>query len=123
MTYALQNNVLNDENTAACYHWSIESVLEGKFRPHGSYGINHTKHNLEYGHLIVGLMQSSSKRTTLQRERNHDKTNGQGIRMICVKKGQLEYRIPMKKDMKDMEDEEYVKWMFMLGEYYRGLRN
>ncbi|HEV2876176.1 MAG TPA: hypothetical protein VGW09_02755 [Nitrososphaeraceae archaeon] len=37
-----------------------------------------------------------------------------------VKKGQSEYRIRMKKDM---EDEEYVKWMFMLGEYYRGQRD
>jgi hypothetical protein len=34
-----------------------------------------------------------------------------------VKKGQSEYRMRMKKDM---EDEEYAKWMFMLGEYYRG---
>jgi hypothetical protein len=34
-----------------------------------------------------------------------------------VKKGQLEYLIRMKKAI---EDEEYVKWMFMLGEYYRG---
>src|SRR5215204_995602 len=35
----------------------VENVLDGKFTPHGSYGINHTKHNLEYGYLIVGLMQ------------------------------------------------------------------
>src|SRR5215207_1608380 len=41
----------------------IENVLDGKFIPHGSYGINHTKHNLEYGYLIVGLMQPSRKRT------------------------------------------------------------
>ena len=41
----------------------IENVLDRKFVPHGSYGINHTKHNLEYGYLIVGLMQSSRKRT------------------------------------------------------------
>jgi hypothetical protein len=41
----------------------IEKVLDGKFVPHGSYGINHTKHNLEYGYLIVGLMQPSRKRT------------------------------------------------------------
>jgi hypothetical protein len=34
-----------------------------------------------------------------------------------VRKGQSEYRIRMKKAI---EDEEYVKWMFMLGEYYRG---
>jgi hypothetical protein len=31
-----------------------------------------------------------------------------------VKHGQSEYRIRMKKAK---EDEEYVKWMFMLGEY------
>jgi hypothetical protein len=42
----------------------IENVLDGKFIPHGSYGINHTKHNLEYGYLIVGLMESSRKRIT-----------------------------------------------------------
>ena len=41
----------------------IENVLDSKFIPHGSYGINHTKHNLEYGYLIVGLMQPSRKRT------------------------------------------------------------
>ena len=33
-----------------------------------------------------------------------------------VKKGQLEYHMRMKKAI---EDEEYVKWIFMLGEYYR----
>jgi hypothetical protein len=44
----------------------IENVLDRKFIPHGSYGINHTKHNLEYGYLIVGLMQSSRKRTALK---------------------------------------------------------
>ena len=37
-----------------------------------------------------------------------------------VNKGRSEYRIRMKKDM---ENEEYVKWMFMLGEYYRGQRD
>lgn len=37
-----------------------------------------------------------------------------------VKKGQSEYRIRMKKAI---ADEEYVKCMFMLGEYYRGQRN
>src|SRR5215208_241964 len=43
----------------------IEKVLDGKFVPHGSYGINHTKHNLEYGYLIVGLMQPSRKRMVM----------------------------------------------------------
>jgi hypothetical protein len=52
----------------------IENVLDGKFVPHGSYGINHTKHNLEYGYLIVGLMQPSKGRamtttTTTTKER------------------------------------------------------
>lgn len=31
-----------------------------------------------------------------------------------IKKGQSKYRIRMKKEM---EDEEYVKWIFMLGGY------
>jgi len=38
----------------------MENILDGKFTPHGSYGINHTNHNLEYGYLIVGLMQPST---------------------------------------------------------------
>ena len=37
-----------------------------------------------------------------------------------IKKGQSEYRMRMKKAI---EDEDYVKWMFMLGEYYRGQRD
>lgn len=45
----------------------LENVLDGKFIPHGSYGINHTKHNLEYGYLIVGLMESSRKRIAPRR--------------------------------------------------------
>jgi hypothetical protein len=47
----------------------VENVLDGKFAPHGSYGINHTKHNLEYGYLIVGLMQPSRKRTGTKEEK------------------------------------------------------
>ena len=41
----------------------LESVNSGS--AHGSYGINHTKHNLEYGYLIVGLMQPSKRRTVM----------------------------------------------------------
>jgi hypothetical protein len=37
-----------------------------------------------------------------------------------VKNGQSEYRMRMKKAI---EDEEYVKWMFRLGEYDRGQRS
>jgi hypothetical protein len=47
----------------------IENVLDGKFIPRGSYGINHTRHNLEYGYLIVGLMQPSKRRTTTTKEK------------------------------------------------------
>ena len=47
----------------------VENVLDGKFAPHGSYGINHTKHNLEYGYLIVGSMQLSRKRTGTRGEK------------------------------------------------------
>jgi hypothetical protein len=43
----------------------VENVLDGKFVTHGSYGINHTKHNLEYGYLIVGLIQPSKRRTVM----------------------------------------------------------
>lgn len=39
----------------------IENVLDGKFQPHGSYGINHVKHNLEYGYQLIGLIQSRSR--------------------------------------------------------------
>jgi hypothetical protein len=41
-----------------------------------------------------------------------DKENHQYVRNI-----EAEYRIRMKKAI---EDEEYVKWMSMVGEYYRG---
>jgi hypothetical protein len=35
----------------------IGNVLEGKFTPHDSHGINHVKHNLEYGFQIMGLIE------------------------------------------------------------------
>ncbi len=35
----------------------IENVLDGKFLPHGSHGINHVKHNLEYGYQLMGLIK------------------------------------------------------------------
>jgi hypothetical protein len=40
----------------------IENLLDGKFVPRGSYGINHTKHNLEYGYQLIGIMQSSRRK-------------------------------------------------------------
>jgi len=41
----------------------IDSVLDGKFVPHGTHGINHVKHNLEYGYQLMGLMQPRKRRT------------------------------------------------------------
>lgn len=35
----------------------IENVLDGKFVPHGSHGINHVRHNLEYGYQLMGLIE------------------------------------------------------------------
>jgi hypothetical protein len=35
----------------------VENVLDGKFLPHGSHGINHVKHNLEYGYQLMGLIE------------------------------------------------------------------
>lgn len=35
----------------------VENLLDGKFVPHDSHGINHTKHNLEYGYHVMGLIK------------------------------------------------------------------
>ena len=40
----------------------IENVLDRKFVPHSSHYINHTKHNLEYGYQVMGLIGSSKRR-------------------------------------------------------------
>jgi hypothetical protein len=39
----------------------IENVLDRKFVPHSSHYINHTKHNLEYGYYVMGLIESSKR--------------------------------------------------------------
>lgn len=39
----------------------IENVLDHKFEPDESHGINHIKHNLEYGYSLIGLIESSRK--------------------------------------------------------------
>ena len=39
----------------------IENVLDRKFVNHSSHYVNHTKHNLEYGYQIMGLIKSSNK--------------------------------------------------------------
>jgi hypothetical protein len=40
----------------------IENVLDRKFVPHSSHHINHTKHNLEYGYQVMGLIGSIRRR-------------------------------------------------------------
>lgn len=41
----------------------IESLLDGKFVPHGTHGINHVKHNLEYGYQLMGFIEPRKRRT------------------------------------------------------------
>jgi len=41
----------------------IESTLDGKFIPHGTHGINHVKHNLEYGYQLMGLLEPRKRRS------------------------------------------------------------
>jgi hypothetical protein len=43
-------------------HEYIENVLDRKFVPHSSHYVNHTKHNLEYGYQVMGLIESSRRR-------------------------------------------------------------
>jgi hypothetical protein len=48
----------------------IESVLDRKFVPHSSHYINHTKHNLEYGYQVMGLIESSKRGRKEERSRS-----------------------------------------------------
>lgn len=41
----------------------IENLLDGKFVPHGTHGINHIKHNLEYGYQLMGLIEPRKRRS------------------------------------------------------------
>lgn len=40
----------------------IEDLLDRKFVPHETHGINHTKHNLEYGYQVMGLIERTRRR-------------------------------------------------------------
>ena len=40
----------------------IEDLLDKKFVAHESHGINHTKHNLEYGYQLMGLIERTRRR-------------------------------------------------------------
>ncbi len=37
----------------------VENMLDKKFEPHLTHGINHVKHNFEYGYRLVGLIGNS----------------------------------------------------------------
>jgi len=45
----------------------IENVLDGRFVTHSSHYINHTKHNLEYGYQIMGLIESGKRKPKEER--------------------------------------------------------
>jgi hypothetical protein len=40
----------------------IENILDNKFMPDTSHGINHIKHNLEYGYQLMDLIGRSRRR-------------------------------------------------------------
>ncbi len=41
----------------------MENLLDGKFVPHGTHGINHVKHNLEYGFQLMGLIEPRKRKS------------------------------------------------------------
>jgi hypothetical protein len=51
------NQLQHAINSVRKYKIYIENILDGKFAPHGTHGINHVKHNLEYGYQLMGLME------------------------------------------------------------------
>lgn len=40
----------------------LESILDGSFVPKGKHGINHIKHNIEYGFQLMGIIQSKRRK-------------------------------------------------------------
>ena len=40
----------------------IENILDGKFEPHLTHGINHVKHNFEYGYRLAGLISNTKSK-------------------------------------------------------------
>ena len=40
----------------------LENLLDGAFVPKGKHGINHIKHNIEYGFQLAGIIQSKRKK-------------------------------------------------------------
>jgi hypothetical protein len=48
----------------------VENVLDRKFVTHSSHYINHTKHNLEYGYHVMGLIGSTKRGRKEERSSN-----------------------------------------------------
>jgi hypothetical protein len=46
----------------------VENILDDKFVPDKTHGINHVKHNLEYGYQLIGIIQSKRKRKNRRAE-------------------------------------------------------
>jgi hypothetical protein len=42
----------------------IENLLDGRFVRHDTHGINHTKHNLEYGYRVMDLIERKERETS-----------------------------------------------------------
>ena len=40
----------------------LENLLDGTFVPNGKHGINHIKHNIEYGFQLAGIIKSKRKK-------------------------------------------------------------
>lgn len=40
----------------------LENILDGSFVPKGKHGINHVKHNLEYGFQLMGIIRSKRRK-------------------------------------------------------------
>lgn len=40
----------------------VENILDGKFQTHLTHGINHVKHNFEYGYRLVGLISNTKSK-------------------------------------------------------------
>jgi hypothetical protein len=44
----------------------IENILDNKFIPDTSHGINHVKHNLEYGYQLMNLIERTRRRQRIR---------------------------------------------------------
>ena len=62
LSYTQLQHAINSIRKVRTY---IGNILDGKFVPHDSHGINHVKHNLEYGFQLMGLIEC--KRRSLLR--------------------------------------------------------